>query len=303
MRHAHRLLEALVKQDGDLAGLAQQYLSKQAVAPSPAWYARLLEEHRLEIGAVVALWLSDLENHLAVMDWVEWTDALLWMEFEARLARRLSPALANAAQAAARRQAVEEGEPVPVRLADTEASLWAETEAARQARLIANETRLAMLEAFEVLDATGLSVEDRRRAILEGGLFALNRRFARAALRPLAQEGAQGLMGVMEAGQRLLAVRREMIESHNAVSGVTEGILIAALFWQREGKLVTKTWVTIPDELRCPICASMHFQEVPLRGAFVAADGQTFARPPAHPGCRCFTRIVVRPVDAFELVA
>src|SRR5690606_23525411 len=136
-------------------------------------------------------WLSDVENTLALTDWYGWTDAFLWLEFEAMLARRLEPALRNAAQASSRRQAVEVGEPIPVRLSDLEIVHWSEQEARRQAQLIAGETRAAMLEASETLEIMGLPVDARRRVLLEGGLFALPRRYARAALRPMRDGGVE----------------------------------------------------------------------------------------------------------------
>lgn len=289
--------ELLIKRDDRLLEDAREFLSKQAGRPSPEWYARLLDEHGEEIAAVIAWWLSQVQDQLAVLEWWQWTDPLLWMELEASLARRLAPVLRRAVQAAARRQAVEQDEPIPVRLADAEAALWAEQEAQRQAALIARETHVALLEAAEALELLGLSGEERRRVILEGGLFALNRRFAGAAVRSYEREG---LAGVIEHGQRLLAVRQELIVTQTAVSSVAEGIILAALFWQREGRLVTKMWRTQEDEKVCPICGSMNVQEVPLRSFFVASDGSYHERPPAHHYCRCFLQIFVRSGDVFD---
>lgn len=302
MRHGLLLSEEILKQDADLLARAHEFLSKQTVSPSPAWYARLLEEYGAEIAAAIAAWFSAVENTLALTEWYNWAEPFLWQELEQMLARRLEPVLRNAARASARRQAVEQDEPIPIRLADAEIAFWAQEEARRQAQLIAQETRVAMLETLELLEIMGLPDEDRRRVILEGGIFALNRRFAGAALRPLQRDGVGALGAVIENGQRLLAVRRELIVTHNAVSSVTQGLIIAALFWQREGRLVTKTWVSQVDERRCEICGSLHFQEAPLRGFFVALDGSTHERPPAHVNCRCFVEIAIRPTDALDLV-
>src|SRR5690606_14204249 len=133
----------------------------------------------------------------------------------------------------------------PARLADAEAALWADQEAQRQVALSARETHGAPLEAADAPELPGLSEEECRRAILDGGLFALNRRFAGAVVRSYEREG---LAGVIEHGQRLLAVRQELIVTQTAVSSVAEGIILAALFWQREGRLVTKMWRTQEDE-------------------------------------------------------
>lgn len=302
MKRGHPPYEFLVKQGADAASQAEAFLAKKAARPQPEWYAKLLEEHEAEIALVIAWWFAEIQQYIATLSWVEWTDPLLWVSFESMLARRLSPALRAAGVEAARRQAVEAGEPIPILFADAEVSAWSETEAARQAHWIATETRMALVETFATLESLQLPVEDRRQLILDGGLFALNRRFAGSALRPLVEDGVGASDRVIEHGERLGIVRRTMIASHNAVSSVIEGLLIAGLFWEQDGKLVTKTWVAQLDERLCPVCFSMHMQEAPLRGTFVAANGRTYSRPPAHPLCRCFVRLGVRAQDVLEAV-
>lgn len=302
MRHAHLHFEDVLKQEDGIARLADAFLAKQALRPEPAWYAGLLEEHQAEISAAVLLWLLEVQDRLSAADLFVWTDPFLWIELEERLALLLVPALQEAARAAARRQAVEEGEPIPLRLADFEIASWAGVEAARQARLIAGETRLALIESMIALDGAGLAESQSRDFLLGAGLYALNRRFAAAAVRPVVTDGSAGLEEAKASAERLLEVRRRMIEEYNAVSSVTQGLVVAALFWVRDGKVVTKTWQTMEDERVCPICGSLHFQEVPLRGSFVAYNGRVFEHPPAHPLCRCFTRVSIRPSGTLDMI-
>lgn len=303
MRHAHLHFEDVLKQEDGITRLSEVFLAKQAMRPEPEWYARLLEEHQAAIAAAVLLWLSEVEEALAAAEWINWTDAILWITLEERLAILLAPALREAARAAARRQAVEEGEPIPLRLADFEIASWAGVEAARQARLIAGETRLALIESMIALGAAGLAENQSRDLLLSAGLYALNRRFASAAVRPVVTDGSVGLDEAAASAGRLLEVRRRMIEEYNAVSSVMQGLVIAALFWQRDGKFVTKTFFTQADERVCPRCASVHGQEVPLRGSFVTYQGEAVSGPPLHPLCRCFLRIGVRPQEALDFVA
>jgi len=303
MRHAHLHFEDVLKQEDGIARLADAFLAKQALRPEPAWYADLLEEHQAEISVAVLLWFSEVQDALAARDWFEWTDPFLWIALEERLAALLAPRLREAARASARRQAVEEDEPIALRQADLEIALWAGSEAARQARLIAEETRLAVIESMMALTDAGAAETRTFNALLGSGLFALNRRFARAVVRPLLVDATEGIAEAVENARRLLDVRRVMIEEQNAVSSVLQGALIAGLLWERDGKLVTKTFLTQADERVCPRCASIHGQELPLRGLFATEEGDLVNGPPLHPLCRCFLRVSVRPLENGLLVA
>lgn len=302
MRHVHLPLEDLAKQEGGIDRLADEFLKKQALRPEPAWYANLLEEHQAEIAAAALFWFSEVQNVLSMVDWVEWTDPNLWIDLEERLAVLLAPRLRQAARASARRQAIEEGEPIPLRQADTEIARWAGSEAARQARLIADETRIAVIESMISLEDADAAETETFRTLLDAGFFALNRRFARAALAPIIANGGSGVRDAAERARRLLEVRRRMIDETNTVSGVIQGILVAALLWEMDGKLVTKTYFTQADERVCPVCGPLHGQEIPFRGLFLTSDGAAVNGPPIHPFCRCFLRVTVRPIDAIELV-
>src|SRR5690606_28651975 len=97
--------------------------------------------------------------------------------------------------------------------------------------------------------------------------------------------------------QRLSEVRQRMIRETNTVAAIMQGIMITASFWERDGKVVTKTYMTQADERVCPRCGPLHGQEIPLRDLFAGPNGEVVESPPIHPFCRCFVRVTVRPAD------
>lgn len=296
MKHVHLPFEELLKLKDGVNRLASEFLTKQALRPEPAWYADLLEEHQAEIAAVVLLWFMEVQDALSAVDWVEWTDPFLWIALEERLARLLAPRLREAARASVRRLAIEEDEPVPLRTADVEIAMWAGSEAARQAQLIAAETRMAVIESVMSLDEAGATDSGTMNVLLGAGAFGLTRRFAGAALRPVLSDGTEGLEAAVMNARRLLDVRQQMIGETNTVAAIARGFLVAGLLWETDGKLVTKTYFTQADERVCPRCGPLHGQEVPLRGMF-SVGGDFVEAPPIHPLCRCFVRVSVRPAD------
>lgn len=301
MRHVHLPSEDVLKREGGVDRLAEAFLRKQAVRPQPSWYADLLEEHQAEIAAAVLLWFAEVQDALGTVDWFEWTDPFLWQALEERLARILASHLREAARSSARRLAFEEDEPIPLRQADLEIATWAGSEAARQARVIADETRLAVIESIMSLDEAGMADRRTMNTLLSTGVFGLTRRYAGAALRPILADGMSAIDETARQAQRLLQVRVRMIEETNAVSSVIRGFLIAGLLWEMDGKVVTKTYHTQLDERVCPRCGPLHGQEVPLRGSFLTEDGAVVEGPPVHPLCRCFVRVSVRPADVAGL--
>lgn len=296
MKHVHLPFEELLKREDEINRLASEFLTKQALRPEPAWYADLLEEHQAEIAAVVLLWFMEVQDALLAVDWVEWTDPFLWIALEERLARLLAPRLREAARASVRRLAIEEDEPVPLRIADMEIAMWAGSEAARQAQLIAAETRMAVIESVMSLNEAGVADRSTMNALIAAGAFGLTRRFAGAALRPVLSDGPGGLEAAVMNARRLLDVRQQMIGETNTVAAIARGFLVAGLLWEMDGKLVTKIYYTQADERVCPRCGPLHGQEVPLRGLF-SVGGDFFEAPPIHPLCRCFVRVSVRPAD------
>lgn len=88
-----------------------------------------------------------------------------------------------------------------------------------------------------------------------------------------------------------LAKKRGMLIARTELADVKAEAKIQT--WRKaivEGELspgVQKQWIAAPGERTCPTCGSgLNGQTVPLEGFFVA-DGRSYFRPPAHPGCRC----------------
>lgn len=296
-KRVHRLLKQ--ERIDDLA-LAEAFLRRKPHRPAPEWYAVLLEEHGREIAIVIALWLASIRERLARLPFDDWGSSLLWLGFEESLALSLAPVLRRAASSAMRRQAVEAGEPVPLRYGDFEIAEWAGLEATAQAQFIAFETRAAIEESLRTLLERGFIDNQVRSFILNTGLYGLNRRFAASVLRRALEVGvefADALKIATKSSNELLAVRGEMIVNGNAVDAVHVGMALAALLWSQDNKIVYKTWIAQQDELTCEICRSLHMQTVRRDVAFVAYDGSMYERPKAHLNCRCFVEYRVRSMD------
>lgn len=82
-----------------------------------------------------------------------------------------------------------------------------------------------------------------------------------------------------------------MTESTRAYANGNNRVWEAAGVWGRE-------WRTAVDERVCPICGALHQQRAKTGAAFeVTVKGKRVVvqNPPAHPGCRCSVKPVVRP--------
>lgn len=89
--------------------------------------------------------------------------------------------------------------------------------------------------------------------------------------------------------------RAALIAATEVTRAYSEGTYIG----YRESGVVEKVvWRTARDELVCPICGALHNQVVGLNARFDGAlppdvrerfPNVQFVRPPAHPGCRCWT--------------
>ena len=75
--------------------------------------------------------------------------------------------------------------------------------------------------------------------------------------------------------------------------------------YEASGVVTAMVWLTASDERVCPYCGSLEGQTVALNGKFsdvlspelqAKLKGRTFARPPAHPGCRCRIGAEVIPI-------
>lgn len=300
MRPGHprpQLPEEFNKQalDGDLdAELAEIREHLRELRVSPDWYGRLLEEHEEEIALVVLVWLLSVKAHLTRIAWQRWGEEALWADLERFLAERLSVRIRLAALAAARRLALELFQPIPLSTLRQILLEQARAEAQTLSRQIVTETRRAIEESLSELVRRGLNTRQIRALILDTGIFTLNSRFARSVLRRAFQrhEAFPDVLSEAESlAESLVSVRQALIDRSAAVDSVHLGMALTATLWSRQGLVVTKTWITIPDERRCPICASLHGQTVPHYASFVASGSfgvRFFPRPKAHPLCRCF---------------
>jgi len=82
-----------------------------------------------------------------------------------------------------------------------------------------------------------------------------------------------------------------MTESTRAYADGNTRVWAAAGVWGRE-------WRTAVDERVCPVCGGLHQQRAKTGAAFeVEVKGKRVVvqNPPAHPGCRCSVKPVVRP--------
>jgi HK97 family phage portal protein len=94
-----------------------------------------------------------------------------------------------------------------------------------------------------------------------------------------------------------MVVRTETIWAHN------EGTMIA---WEQSGVVQGVKWDTVPDDRRCPYCASMHNKQMNMGGQFfdkgesltvkdpdsgnditLKFGYEPIKHPPLHPNCRC----------------
>lgn len=292
MKHVHLLHDSHVaKQDVDLLAMVEAFVASKPIRPEPSWYADLLEQHSAEIATVVAMWFLALRERLSGIETTAWLNVLLWYELEELLAKSLAPVLMEAGDAAMRRQSVEGNIPVAFVLGQIRIADWANEKAAQEARLIADETRLALYESLTALQDTGWSDEQQRTFLLESGVFGLNRRYAGVVVR---QSLANGEQEGQRRGETLFQVRGELITTGNAVDAVAFGMAVAAWLWERDGYEVVKTWFAQIDELTCPVCRSLHMQTVRRDEPFVDLNGEHHNHPKAHLNCRCFVQYEAR---------
>ncbi len=127
------------------------------------------------------------------------------------------------------------------------------------------------------------------------------------------EAGLQGEDRAPEQIQRLVATysdrlrryRARMIARTEAIRGSVRG---QQMLWRvavEQGVLIPsrtrQVWLTSLDERACPICLSLHHQQVPLGEPFIGPDGATYDGPPdPHPQCRCGIRLTfARPDGTF----
>lgn len=62
--------------------------------------------------------------------------------------------------------------------------------------------------------------------------------------------------------------------------------------WKQAGVSLAR-WQTVNDPLVCPECKALHGQEYDLAQGAWSEIKAVYVRPPAHPGCRCYSRPIV----------
>jgi SPP1 gp7 family putative phage head morphogenesis protein len=85
--------------------------------------------------------------------------------------------------------------------------------------------------------------------------------------------------------------RAKLIAQTETTRAAREGSVIG---YEQSGVVQEVEWYSVRDERVCPICGDsptgLHGKRAPLRGTFFNGA----SHPPAHPGCRCFVRPVIR---------
>jgi len=184
-----------------------------------------------------------------------------------------------------------------------------------QARMLAMDlqTPQEVLDAIErgLIDAADIGVSVAV-AQLEGVGFGFDFTLANIHAREAAQRYSYDLVrgieettrrGLQEAvgrwtenGQPLDALRRDI----EPLFGSKRARLIAATestrayqsgaeaAYTESGVVGGMTWQAVADERICPVCGALHGTEAPLGGTWGGL------KPPAHPGCRCFARPVLK---------
>lgn len=99
---------------------------------------------------------------------------------------------------------------------------------------------------------------------------------------------------------QLLNYRAELIARTETIAASNQGVMDSWRQAQQEGLIqpgMKKRWIHAKGSLRtCPICDELGSSDpIPLDEEFSSAlSGESYARPPAHPACRC-TMGLVRP--------
>lgn len=62
--------------------------------------------------------------------------------------------------------------------------------------------------------------------------------------------------------------------------------------WSAAG-ITRVRWQTVRDANVCPVCGGLHNREGALNEGVFSTREQAYLTPPAHPGCRCFTKPVI----------
>lgn len=186
---------------------------------------------------------------------------------------------------------------------------WVERHAAELVDLLDLTQRQAVASIVQRMFRDGVPPNRAARLIFE--VIGLDSRSANAVAS--FEAGLQEEGRAPEQVQRLVATysdrlrrfRARMIARTESIRGSVQG---QQMLWRvavEQGVLIPsrtrQVWLTSLDERACPICLSMHHQQVPLGEPFIGPDGATYDGPPdPHPQCRCGIRLTfARPDGTF----
>jgi len=240
--------------------------------------------------------------------------AIPWLPFMAELVDRMTPAYRAVMIAAAElgEDAIPGGDPhQAINKADfnfsgtnPRATQWILRHAGNLVRDVTTESQQAIRAIVLDMFQRGVPAETGARIIREH--VGLTQRQSSALWR--FQLGFQDKLNlgtlsqsdvnakVRDYRQQLLASRAKMIARTEAMTASNQGQQEAWLQASEQGYLgddALREWIVTPDERLCPICAPVpKHGPVGLQEAFTLGDGSSLMVPPAHPQCRCTTRLV-----------
>jgi hypothetical protein len=83
------------------------------------------------------------------------------------------------------------------------------------------------------------------------------------------------------------AARAEMIAVTEVTRAYSEATAQQQEWLESMGIRMRRVWLTLNDELVCPICGPFHGRQESDRGIWTDDGGNVYDGPPAHPNCRC----------------
>jgi hypothetical protein len=157
----------------------------------------------------------------------------------------------------------------------------------------ANETSSeALLEGFAAQLNSGWDRDLAWRRAVQG--YGLDRKGMRVYLTPLLTKPTSFTpMEIPEASRKLvsmlLAARSTRMGDNEAYHATQMARHLLWVYQQAQGVLpadAMKRWITMEDEMVCPVCGPLHNVAVPLTATF-EVGGSHLVCPGVHPNCRC----------------
>ncbi len=177
---------------------------------------------------------------------------------------------------------------------------WARENGGRRITMITDDTRKQIMEIVRDGLDEGRNPKDMAKFIRP--LIGLNAPQQRAIMNLIATMQNEGVSQarinqmIERMTNKKLKERAELIARTEAITATAVGTEAAWRQSQSQGLLPTtgiqKRWIAaIGSSRTCPLCISLHGQEVPVGQPF-SRRGVEYDNPPAHPGCRCSMGLV-----------